>query len=393
MKNTEKNHQNQAYGSHMLYFDPFYWRKTEKGLSGELKNYPGITVNADGSVHVMFYAPGAGSVVLTGIGGHMQGKLKGEFPLVRCTQEEKKGYWETVLSGIKPGFHYHRYLVDGKEMLNTIAPVGFGCGEAINFFEVPDPDFEEYLLSDVPHGTVRMELFPSSVTGRTRCCWVYTPPGYDDGKKEYPLLFLQHGGGENECGWIWQGKINYIMDNLLAAGACREMIVVMSCGDYYKEQEDGTYTAVDMDEILTRDCLPFIEKRYRALGRREARACAGLSLGGTYARRVVFRHPETFCCLGMFSSGAGFQVKGTELDMPYDYTKLFEDPENYNEEMKLTFISCGEQDFRIEYTRPQVKELTDRGFHIEFHTYPGYHEWDVWRKSAADMIRRLFVWL
>lgn len=393
MKNTQKDYRNQAYHSHMLYFDPFYWKKTEKGLSGELKNYPGIALNEDGSVHVMFYAPVARSVEITGIVGHMQGNLQGTFPLSRCTQEDKKGYWEIVLSGIRPGFHYHRYLVDGKETLSTIAPVGFGCGEAINYFEVPDPDFTDCLLTDVPHGTVRMELFPSSVTGKVRCCWVYTPPEYDEGEKEYPLLFLQHGGGENECGWIWQGKINYIMDNLLAAGECREMIVVMNCGDYQIEQEDGTYTACDMDEIVVRDCLPFIEKRYRTLKCREARACAGLSLGGTFARRVVFRHPELFCSLGMFSSGAGFQIKGTEMGMPYDYTDLFGEPEKYNEEMKLTFITCGEQDFRIEYTGPQVKELADKGFRIEYKTYPGYHEWDVWRKSAADMLRRLFTWL
>lgn len=102
MKNAGKNYQNQAYASHMLYFDPFYWKKTEKGLSAELKNYPGIALDEDGAVRIMFYAPNAESVVLTGIGGHMQGKLRGVYPLVKCTQEEKKGYWEIVLSGIKP---------------------------------------------------------------------------------------------------------------------------------------------------------------------------------------------------------------------------------------------------------------------------------------------------
>ena len=112
------------------------------------------------------------------------------------------------------------------KVLNPIAPIGYGSSNAINYVEIPDPDCEFLLLRDVPHGTVSMEYFPSSVTGETECCYVYTPPHYrDDLSTDYPVLYLQHGHGENETTWVHQGKTNWIMDNLMAEGKTKEMIV------------------------------------------------------------------------------------------------------------------------------------------------------------------------
>lgn len=384
--------ENLAFAQQMLNFEPFYGVKTGDGLPNlqktGLEDRPGVSIREDGSIRVLYYAPQAKSVEIIGIGG----SLEGSFPLQKMA--DGSGYWETVLTDIAPGFHYHTYRVDGVEAMNPLAPVGFGCGQSFNYFEAPDPDFTEYLMNKVPHGSLRMELYDSSITGHTRNCWVYTPPGYDEHpEKRFPVLYLQHGGGESECGWIWQGKINYILDNLLARGACQEMLIVMNSGYAYSRQADGTYSSEPIDQVITRDCVPFIDAKFRTKPQREYRAAAGLSMGASHAREIVLQHQELFSALGMFSCGAGFSIKGKDiLGVPYDFSDLFKTPEIFNKNMLLTFITCGEQDPRHTYTKPQVEELQAKGYRVQYTSYPGFHEWDVWRKSAADFLQKLFQW-
>jgi len=270
-------------------------------------------------------------------------------------------------------------------------PFGYGCSRVMNFIEVADPAEDFYLLKDVPHGSVRMEIYKSSVSGRFRNCWVYTPPRYDQNVgKSYPVLYIQHGGGENETGWVWQGKINYIIDNLLAAGQCAEMIVVMNSGYVYNEVAEGLFANASLGDVIVKDCIPFIDANFRTKADRQNRAISGLSMGGGHAKTIAFEHNDYFANLGVFSSGSGFEAVGNNLGVDYDYSSFFVSPEFYNKTMRLTFVGCGEQDPRHEYTGPQVKALQDKGFAVQYHSYPGYHEWDVWRFCARDFIKQLF---
>ena len=382
---------NQIFMQQMLYYDPFYGVRTGDGLPEirkvGLEDRPGISLMEDGRIRVLYYAPGVSSVQIVGMGGSMEGSYS------LTPMEDGSGYWEAYLEGIAPGFHYHSYRVNGVETINPIAPVGYGCGRAINYFEVPDPEFDEYCIRNVPHGSVRLEQYASSVTGRERACWVYTPPGYDQGDERYPVLYLQHGGGENECGWVWQGKIHYILDNLIAEGRCRKMIVVMNSGYAYVADGGGTFVSKPIDRVIAEDCVPFIDTAFRTKAQREYRCAAGLSMGASHAREIAFRHKELFASLGMFSCGAGFSIKGRDiLGVPYDFSDIFTTPEEYNKNMLLTFIACGEQDPRHQFTEPQTRELREMGYNVEYVTFPGYHEWDVWRKAAAAMLPQLFRW-
>ena len=383
--------ENPALTQQMLYFDPFYGVKRPDGKpetrTQGLEDRPGISITEDGKVRVLYYAPNASSVAIVGIGGSMEGS----FPLQKM--EDGSGYWETYLENITPGFHYHTYSVDGVETLNPIAPVGYGCGQAINYFEMPDPLFTDYYCKDVPHGSIRMEQYFSSVTGKMRACWVYTPPGYDGGDERYPVLYLQHGGGENECGWIWQGKIHYILDNLIAEGRSQKMLVVMNSGYAHVQEEDGSYTSLPMDEVIAKDCIPFIDAKFRTKAQREYRCAAGLSMGASHARNMAFYHRDLFASLAMFSCGAGFAIKGKDImGIPYDFSDVFSTPAEYNASMLQTFITCGEQDPRHVFTKPQVEELRSLGYNVQYTSFLGYHEWDVWRKSAAALLPLLFAW-
>lgn len=380
--------ENQAIYTFGLYFDPLQ-RPPVPGVEGPPPPEPFTPVwpvekTATG-VRLTCYAPGAGSVVCRGIGGSMEQSIS-FFP---C--QDRPGYWQAETDALVPGFHYVEYLVDGVRAMNPLGSFGYGCSMTYNFLEVPgDEDF--YLMKDVPHGTVHMEYYPSKLTGRTRNCLIYTPPGYETSGKRYPTLYLQHGGGENETGWLYQGKANLILDNLIAQGACKEMILVMNNGYAYRQQ-DGLYQEDSLlfGDVIARECVPFVESKYRTERHRELRAMAGLSMGGSQARSAVYHHLDLFANLGMFSSGAGFTVKGEELGgQAYDYSPLFSTPENYNAIMRLTFIACGQQDPRYAYTPLQVKELSDKGFNVQFFGTPGYHEWDVWRRCLREMAMQLF---
>lgn len=411
---------NQALLAHPLHFEPIYrpfippepvkssidpsaGSKVTLPSSGlGFGTVPYVPVHAartldDGTVEITFYAPDASRVEVAGIGGSMAGR----YDLASCGN----GYWKVALTDVGPGFHYCSFIVDGVITFNPTMPFGYGCGYVMNFFEVPDPNEDFYLLKDVPHGSIRMELMKSEITGRYRNLWVYTPHGYDTSDKRYPVMHILHGGGENEIGWFWQGKLNYIADNLIAEGKCEEMIIVCSSFAAPKELEDGKFVNDSFPEVMDKEIVPFIDANFRTIADRNHRAMAGLSAGGGMSRQIAHGYPETFANLGQFSCGGGFEVDGVttvhgtlfkgpafQTANPYaeQYAKLFSTPEHFNATMDVTFISCGTDDPRHEYTGPQVAELASKGYNIEYSCYPGYHEWDVWRFSARDFMMRLF---
>ena len=199
-----------------------------------------------------------------------------------------------------------------------------------------------------------MEYYKSSVNDRIKCAWVYCPPGYDSSDERYPVLYIQHGVGENETGWVWQGKINYIADNLIADGFAEKMIIVMNSGYAFKEGEDPVFFPGDFDSELVNDCIPYIDSKYRTKTDKRNRAVAGLSLGSSQAFLSAMLHRDIFGSLGVFSGG--FPIKRGE----YDFTDYFADAEKVNSDFDLIFVSGGEQEGFVERTLPQLNELRAR---------------------------------
>ena len=207
---------NQAITLHPLFFDPvnkkaLLMKKNGKEFVGYQEDRPGIIVTKDNEVIFSMYAPDAQSVEVSGVGGSM-----GKDRIV--LEKDAEGYYTKKVSGIAPGFHYHDWYVDGVQVRNPIAPFCYGCFGAKNFFELPEPGQDFWFIKDVPHGDVQLHKYVSSVNGHMKSCYIYTPPTYQQGNKNYPVLYIMHGVGENETGWIWNGKLNFIMDNLIAEG-------------------------------------------------------------------------------------------------------------------------------------------------------------------------------
>ena len=371
---------NQALTGSALFFDEVYktlvFDNDEQGRPmGYFCDVPeGAKVLPNGDVFFSYYAPDAKTVEVTGIGGG--------FPVEKHPMEKgEDGWWHVTVSGLDSGFHYHDYYVDGNRALNPYVPFGYGCGRIINYFELPDKYSDFYLLHDVPHGAVRMNYYKSEITGRVRNCFVYTPPSYDtDREKRYPVLYLQHGAGEDETGWIWQGKINHIVDNLIADGACEELIIVMNCGYAMpKDCTDAVQGRTAISDVIATECVPFIDKKYRTIADRHHRAIAGLSMGGGQTQQTVMKYPELFANAGIFSMFYSLEPKVAAMT-----------PEEFNRDFDLLFYGAGEYEPVCNSNREILRELAKKGYKSVLYSVPGYHVWDVWRYCAREFIKLLW---
>ena len=256
----------------------------------------------------------------------------------------------------------------------------------MNYLEMPEEDFEEYRLRQVPHGTVHLNYYPSEQTGRIKLCYVYTPASYDrEPERRYPVLYLQHGGGENESGWLWQGKLANLADNLIAAGSMQEMIIVMNTG--YSFPDSGAYHPAlgAFPEEAADSAVPFIDRTYRTISDRTHRAMAGLSMGGMQTQRCVFAHPELFAWAGIFSGGLVIR------DEEVDYSDVLLNPERFAERFRLLYVACGTQEVHFVGTREAEETVLAAGTPIVTFEDYGYHDWTFWRHCANDFLRRLFV--
>ena len=335
-----------------------------------------VEIRDDLSVEFNVYAPGAKTVEVTGTEGTRWGEEK--HPL----QPVGDGWWRTVIPDIPAGVQFLYYFIDGVNTLYKYAPVCYAHSIVCNFVEVPAKDFDFYDFKDVPHGAVRCEYYDSGYTGALRNCWVYTPPSYDSAPdKRYPVLYMYHGGGENETGWFWQGKINFILDNLIAEGKCPEMIVV---SNYLQAPQKGVQEMEllpgNVNEPVIADCIPFIDRRFRTIPDKAHRALCGLSMGAYLTVEMSFRHPEYFDWLGVFSG-----ARGGELVK--DMTP--EEIAAYNASHQLLYFSQGMQEGGDKLPE-KMRQLRDAGVSVEYFLSEGVHEWQTWRKAAHDFVQRIF---
>lgn len=371
--------ENQALKAHALFWDdPHRDLTRSNGTYYNLEK--GVEVLENGDVRFAYLAPDAKRVQVAGTGGSFP-----DTPIDLVKGED--GWWSVTVPGLESAFHFCNFYVDGSRALNPYMPYGYGFGRVMNFFELPDKYSDFYLFhDDIPHGSVRMNYFYSETVGDWRTCWVYTPPGYLENKeKRYPVFYLQHGGGEAETGWLWQGKIHYIMDNLIAQGICRKAIVVMNNGYAFVRSAIENPNMGSIGEVIVHDCVPFIDKKYRTIPDRKMRAMAGLSMGGFQTQEVVFRHPDVFANLAMLS---GTLLKKYEGD---DYTAIFEDPQVFKNDFGVFFLSMGsEEKSLIENNLSLAEELRAKGVDVKTFITPGYHEWEVWRYSIREFLKFAF---
>jgi enterochelin esterase-like enzyme len=328
-------------------------------------------------------------------------QLQGGDGLVKGALDMKQGAdgtWTVTTAPAAPGFHYYWFLIDGVAVNDPASETYFGYGKPTSGVEVPEAGVDFYEAKDVPHGEVRARWYQSKVTGTPLRAFVYTPPGYDAKPAErYPVLYLQHGAGEDERGWVTQGRLNFIMDNLLAAGKVQPMLVVTANGNVRPAGPPPApagapagapgFDFTGFEQMLLGELIPTIDATYRTRMDREHRAMAGLSMGGMQTLQIALPHLDTFSYIGSFSGPPlnGFDVKTS-------YGGVFNAPAALNEKLHLLWLGSGSEEERFATAIQGMHAALDQAGvrHVAF-TSPGTaHEWQTWRRSLYDFAPRLF---
>ncbi len=344
--------------------------------------YPRVL--ADGSVMFRVNAPQAQSVQVDLCGT--------KYDMVRA----EGGAWAVTTKAQVPGFHYYSLIVDGVSVADPASRSFYGCSRWSSAIEIPETGMDDFEVQDVAHGDVRTVWYYSKVDETWRPLMVYTPAGYDEGDRTYPVVYIQHGGGEDHRGWMEQGRTAQIMDNLTAAGKAVPMIVVSSNSNVLSRSGGmgGGYNWQGMQSFrneLIDNVIPFVESHYRVKKDRKSRAMCGLSMGGGQSFYIGLRSPEVFANVGVFSTGMFGGIRGaSEFNLESEVPGMMTNTEAFNRQFDVFFVTCGEQDPRIEYTRNIVKKMRDGGVEVKFNSYPGDHEWQVWRKSLHEFAQYLF---
>lgn len=336
-----------------------------------VKNQPGQQypqVNSQGYVRFRVELPEAKSVVVSlGLGGRGGTKLHKTYD----------GSWVGTTEGpMDEGFHYYHLTVDGGVVNDPGAMNYFGSTRWESGIEIPAHDQDFYAVKNVPHGNVQQVLFWSESTKTTRRAFVYTPPQYGKNKKQkYPVLYLQHGWGEDETAWSNQGHANLIMDNLIAEGKIEPFIIVMTYGMTNEVRFGGLrqFTAEAFEKVLVDELVPYIDANFQTRADKEHRAMAGLSMGGFETKLITLRRPEVFGYYGLMSGG---QYAPTDI--------------KDKKQVKLIFQSCGSKE------NPDAIKKSTEALKAAGHNAVGYvsegtaHEFLTWRRSLKELAQLLF---
>ena len=333
------------------------------------KNQPGQQypqVNSQGYVRLRIDLPDARDVTAS-LGGRGGTKLKKTYDGSFVGQTERPE---------DEGFHYYHLTVDGGTVNDPSAQNYFGATRWESGIEIPAHDQEFYACRmDVAHGQVSQVLFPSPSTNSVRRAFVYTPAGYEKGRKRYPVLYLQHGWGENETAWSRQGHANLIMHNLIAEGKAVPFIIVMTYGMTNEVRFGGLqeFTAKEFETVLVDELIPFIDSHYRTIAKKKGRAMAGLSMGGFETKLITLRRPEVFSAYGLLSGG---QYEPADIKS--------------KDQVRYIFQSCGSKE-RPDAVRESTERLRAAGLNAEAYVSEGTaHEFLTWRRSLYQMAQRLF---
>ena len=326
--------------------------------------------------------------------------MKVDLGKVYDMERGSDGVWTVTTEPQVPGFHYYSLIVDGVSVADPASMSYYGCGRMSSAVDVPEEGCEWMEVRDVAHGSIRTMRYYSKLLKEWRELKVYTPASYDENKDaRYPVLYICHGGGEDHTGWGAQGRTDIILDNLVADGKAKEMIVVMPNGNipvggkvrmgYNRE------AMAPFGEEITGSVVPFIDENFRTIASRDGRALAGLSMGGGQSFYAGLSNTNVFSNVGVFSSGVfGGAVfpgeKPKKFDPEYEMPGLISEKDRYNRELDVFYVSVGTEDPRYQAICDAVEDMRAKGLNVEFSTFPGAHEWQVWRKSLHDFAPRLF---
>jgi enterochelin esterase-like enzyme len=319
-------------------------------------------------------------------------------------EKDKDGFWTATTDPQVPGFHYYFLVIDGVQVNDPASETFYGTGKETSGVEIPEKGVDFYLPRDVPHGEVRERWYRSRTTEQWRRAFVYTPPGYDTNREaRYPVLYLQHGAGEDETGWVKQGRVGFIMDNLIAEKKARPMIVVMEQGYARKPGEepapakpgaprDFSRAFSAFEEVMVKDLIPMIDSTYRTTPERESRAMAGLSMGGMQTFQITLKHLDLFAYLGGFSGGGG-GFGGAPFDPKTAHGGVMANADEFNKKVRLVWLGVGTAEGRMyDGIKGYHEALGKAGIKNVYYESPKTaHEWQTWRRCLHEFAPLLFT--
>jgi len=303
--------------------------------------------------------------------------------------KNSEGIWEVTTDSLTEGFHYYSLLVDGLAVADPSSETFYGMGRMASGIEVPFKGDDFYAIKDVPHGEICIKYYYSTVFNGWRRFYIYKPAGYDVNISEkYPVLYILHGGGEDERGWATQGKTDLILDNLIAANKAKPMLVVMPDGNV-NAQGFGENTLKIFERELKLCIIPFVEKNYRTETSSGNRALAGLSMGGIQTLYAGINNTDLFSYLGVFSSGWIMPAQSDLADKQNDFMKKNLDRIKNN--LKLLWIGIGgKEDIAYNNCQAMISKFNEMNLKYTYSDYPGGHAWPVWRNNLYNFAQLLF---
>jgi enterochelin esterase-like enzyme len=350
-------------------------------------------ISADHKVTFRIYAPKASEV-----------SVSGDFGAGGMLTKDEKGVWSITVGPFTPDFYSYAFHVDGVRTIdpkNAMIKQGIGSLESMFLLPGAEADFEA--TKDVLHGEVHIARYRSGTLDEIRSMHVYTPPNYEFGSEKYPVLYLLHGGGDEDSGWSTIGRAGFILDNLLAEKKAVPMIVVMPNGSLPRPAnlprfEPGTTPTPEAraametarnrftDELL-KEVVPYVEKHYRVKTGQENRAVAGLSMGGGQTLQVATTHPNEFAYVGVWSAGIGGRNAESFETRNESFLK---NADHVNKVIKLFSISVGDKDFALNGSKSLAESLEKHGIKHELHISGGGHTWINWRHYLNEFAPKLF---
>lgn len=365
-------------------------------------------IHADNSVTFRFAAPKAVRVQVTGdflpATVVKTSEYSYEIPGIAELREGENGVWEYTSEPLESELYNYNFIVDGLAVKDpNNAYLQRDIASQMNYFIIGGGKADDYMAHDVPHGTVARVWYRSDVLGADRRMSVYTPAGYENGKGKYPVLYLLHGMGGDEEAWLCTGRTAQIMDNLIASGRAKPMIVVMTNGNTKHRAapgEDGSgmykpYNCGSFDtsfEAHFKDVISYVDSHYRTVKKSSSRAVAGLSMGGGHSYQLSLNYPKTFDYVGLFSAAVGVH-EGDESSYlaPDFYKNSYEKLDVlFANHPKLYYIAIGETDFLYKPNEELRKHLDEKDYPYVYVETPGGHIWRNWRIYLVDFAQRLF---
>jgi enterochelin esterase-like enzyme len=359
-------------------------------------------VHPDRTVTFRLRAPQADSVEL--VGEVLQGKAP------QAMTKGSDGVWSTTIGPLPPEIWIYNFRVQGVDLPDpsniSLMPRAAGTAAVSSFVEVPGDHPAFYDARPVPHGEVRMVLYESKAMEVERYFWVYTPPGYDKSSAKFPVLYLLHGNGETQSGWVENGRANIILDNLIADGKAQPMIVVMPHGHPIQSASVGPLQEVPPAgepglrnfTLFTKDLLeqiiPTVEKDYRVYADADHRAIGGLSMGAMQSVAIGLAHPELFHYVLAFSGGfgsLGVTAASSNVETQSPWKELLADPAQAKKSLRLLFLGSGQSEAGMLMPgRKLVSLLKERGINARWADFPGGHVFSVWRNDLNESVPMLF---